>query len=147
MLLNIAITPAKLIDMAKDRSGMELQEMAEELGYHKTRITQLKKERCALTPSEIKYYADKAGLPFEQTICELEVHKNPAMAKVWGIELTAANSLLRSRPLGERLCQQRTQNRTLRLIPRTPWVHDTINNGTTTPHSTRNSRLTLARLI
>lgn len=92
MLLNIAITPAKLIDMAKDRSGMELQEMAEELGYHKTRITQLKKERCALTPSEIKYYADKAGLPFEQTIRELEVHKNPAMAKVWGIELTAANS-------------------------------------------------------
>ncbi|MDA8456146.1 hypothetical protein M4R22_15360 [Acidovorax sp. GBBC 3334] len=85
------MTPAVLIAMAKDRSGMELQEMAEEMGYHKTRITQLKNERCALTPSEVKYYADKAGLPFEQTICELEIHKNPAMAKVWGRELAAAN--------------------------------------------------------
>lgn len=94
MLLNIPITPATLIDMARRQSGMELQEMADELGYHKTRITQLKNERCALTPSEVKYYADKAGLPFEQTICELEIHKNPNMAKVWGIELAAINPLL-----------------------------------------------------
>ena len=84
MLLDITITPARLIDMAKDRSGLELQEMAADLGYHKSRITQLKKETCALTPTEIKYYADKAGLPFEQTICELELAKNPAAAKVWG---------------------------------------------------------------
>lgn len=83
MLLDITITPARLIDMAKDRSGLELQEMAADLGYHKSRITQLKKGTCALTPTEIKYYADKAGLPFEQTICELELAKNPAAAKVW----------------------------------------------------------------
>lgn len=84
MLLDITITPARLIDMAKDRSGLELQEMAADLGYHKSRITQLKKGTCALTPTEIKYYSEKAGLPFEQTIYELELAKNPAAAKVWG---------------------------------------------------------------
>jgi len=93
MLLNLSITPARLIDMAKDRSGMELQTMATELGYHKTRITQLKKGTCALTPTEVKYYTDKAGLPFEQTICELEVLKNPAAAKVWGIPESEAISI------------------------------------------------------
>lgn len=65
--------------------------MAQELGYDKTRITKLKNGKCALTPTEVKYYADKAGLPFEQTICELELWKNPAAAKVWGVELSAAN--------------------------------------------------------
>jgi len=83
MLLDFAITPARLIDMTKDRSGLELQEMAAELGYDKTRITKLKNGKCALTPTEIKFYSDKAGLPFEQTICELELAKNPAAAKVW----------------------------------------------------------------
>lgn len=91
MLLNVPITPARLIELAKDRSGMELQAMAAEMGYSKTRITKLKTGSCALTPTEVKYYSDKAGLPFEETICELEVMKNPAAAKVWGIELTAAN--------------------------------------------------------
>ena len=38
MLLDFTITPARLIDMAKDRSGLELQEMAADLGYDKTRI-------------------------------------------------------------------------------------------------------------
>lgn len=74
LLLDITITPARLIDMAKDRSGLELQEMAADLGYHKSRITQLKKGTCALTPTEIKYYSDKAGLPFEQTISERPSH-------------------------------------------------------------------------
>ena len=83
MLLDFTITPARLIDMAKDRSGLELQEMAAELGHDKTRITKLKNGKCALTPTEIKYYSDKAGLPFEQTICELEIAKNPEAAKVW----------------------------------------------------------------
>ena len=85
MLLNLPITPARLIDMAKDHSGMELQAMAAELGYAKTRITKLKAGACALTPTEVKYYADKAGLPFEQTICELEMLRNPIAAKVWGM--------------------------------------------------------------
>ncbi|WP_146749265.1 helix-turn-helix domain-containing protein [Paracidovorax anthurii] len=89
--MNFTITPTRLIDLAKYKSGMELQEMAQELGYDKTRITKLKNGKCALTPTEVKYYADKAGLPFEQTICELELWKNPAAAKVWGVELSAAN--------------------------------------------------------
>lgn len=93
MLLNFAITPARLIDLAKDRSGLELQEMASELGYDKTRITKLKSGKCALTPTEIKYYSSKADLPFEETICELEMMKNPAAAKIWGVE-NAMNSLL-----------------------------------------------------
>lgn len=86
MLLNFAITPASLIELAKDRSGLELKDMAEELGYDKTRITKLKNGKCALTPTEIKYYSSKAGLPFEDTICELEMVKNPVAAKVWGME-------------------------------------------------------------
>jgi len=93
MLLNFAITPARLIDLAKDRSGLELQEMASEMGYDKTRITKLKNGKCALTPTEIKYYSSKAGLPFEETICELEMMKNPVAAKVWGVE-PAMNPLL-----------------------------------------------------
>lgn len=93
MLLNFAITPARLIDLAKDRSGLELQEMASEMGYDKTRITKLKNGKCALTPTEIKYYSSKAGLPFEETICELEMMKNPVAARVWGVE-PAMNPLL-----------------------------------------------------
>ena len=50
MLLDFTITPARLIDMAKDRNGLELQEMAADLGYDKTRITKLKNGKCALTP-------------------------------------------------------------------------------------------------
>ncbi len=86
MLLNIPMTPAVLIDMAKQKSGLEMQKMAEELGYHKSRITQIKKGTCALSATEIKYYSSKAGLPFEETICELELMRNPAAAKVWGVE-------------------------------------------------------------
>lgn len=91
MLLNLPITPARLIELAKDKSGMELQEMAAELGYSKTRITKLKTGACALTPTEIKYYSSRAGLPFEETICELEMAKNPTAARVWGVQTTAAN--------------------------------------------------------
>lgn len=94
MLLNFAITPARLIDLAKDKSGLELQEMASEMGYDKTRITKPKNGKCALTRTEIKYYSSKAGLPFEETICELEMMKNPVAAKVWGVE-RAMNPLLR----------------------------------------------------
>ena len=95
MLLDFTITPARLIDMAKDRSGLELQEMAADLGYDKTRITKLKNGKCALTPTEIKYYSDKAGLPFEQTICELEIAKNPAAANTW--KVNSPNGLVVSR--------------------------------------------------
>ncbi|GKS96165.1 hypothetical protein [Acidovorax sp. SUPP2825] len=70
---------------------MELQAMAAELGYNKTRITKLKAGSCSLTPTEVKYYSDKAELPFEETICELEVMKNPAAARVWGIAAMARN--------------------------------------------------------
>lgn len=94
MLLNFQITPATLIDLAKGKSGMELKAMAEELGYDKTRITKLKKGGCALTPTEVKYYADKAGLPFEETICELEMAKNPIAAKVWSKFASSLKSLL-----------------------------------------------------
>ena len=83
MLLNIPITPAVLIDMAKSKSGLELQQMANELGYDKTRITKLKRGACALSATEIKYYASKAGLPFEETIGELEIARDPTAAKVW----------------------------------------------------------------
>lgn len=83
MLLNVSITPAMLIDMAKTHSGMQLQDMAGELGYDKTRITKLKKGSCALSPTEVKYYSDKAGLDFYETLIELETQRDPANEKFW----------------------------------------------------------------
>lgn len=83
MLLNIPITPAVLIDLAKQKSGLELQQMADELGYDKTRITKLKKGSCALSATEVKYYSSKAGLPFEATVGELEIARNPAAEVIW----------------------------------------------------------------
>lgn len=83
MLLNVAITPEVLIDMAKQKSGLELQQMAQELGYSKTRITKLKKGACALSPTEVAYFTSKAGLPFMETMKELEIAKNPDAAQVW----------------------------------------------------------------
>ncbi|MCS4510887.1 hypothetical protein [Xylophilus ampelinus] len=86
MLLNFAITPTSLIEMAKDRSGMELQSMASELNYRKDRITKLKNGKCALTATEVYYFSQKAGLPFAETIKELELAKRPELAHVWGEE-------------------------------------------------------------
>ena len=123
MLLDFTITPARLIDMAKDRSGLELQEMAADLGYHKSRITQLKKGTCALTPTEIKYYSEKAGLPFEQTICELELAKNPAAAKVWGRteHFNGVTSQTPSAP-DVRICARHPADR-LQTPPKYPRAH------------------------
>lgn len=123
MLLDFAITPARLIDMAKDRSGLELQEMAAELGYDKTRITKLKNGKCALTPTEIKFYSDKAGLPFEQTICELELAKNPAAAKVWKRteHFNGVTSQTPSAP-GVHICARHPADR-LRTPPKYPQAH------------------------
>ena len=83
MLLEITITPSVLIDLAKERSGVQLQDMAEELGYHKTRITKLRKGECQMTPTEIKYYSEHAGLDFMEVLEAFELQRNPDAESIW----------------------------------------------------------------
>lgn len=83
MLLDFTITPTSLIERAKEVSGMELQAMARDLGYDKTRITKLKAGTCAMSASEVKYYADKADIPFGIALAEMETAKRPELSGVW----------------------------------------------------------------
>lgn len=90
--MEISITPRRLIDLAKDVSGMEQQAMAEELSISKQRISQIKTGHCALTPTEGYYFCMKAGLPFEKTMAELEAVRDPKNAAIWTLAASARKS-------------------------------------------------------
>jgi len=81
--LDIAINTANLIELAKIKSGKQLQEMAEELHIDKTRISRLKTGRLALSLTEGFYFSRLAGIPFEEVARELEQKRDPETSQVW----------------------------------------------------------------
>lgn len=81
--MDIAITTANLIELAKIKSGKQLQEMAEELHIDKTRISRLKTGRLALNLTEGFYFSRLAGIPFEEVARELEKKRDPKTTEVW----------------------------------------------------------------
>jgi len=83
MQLNISLTQRVLIDLAKTASGMELQAMAAELGYDKSRVNKWKSGDCKMSPTEVLYFTDKAQLDFEETLGDLEVARDPKTAELW----------------------------------------------------------------
>jgi len=85
-----------LIELARQRSGLSQQAMSIELNIHRSRLTKLKSGVCALTPTEGYYFAMRAGLPYEETMAELEVARDPANAAIW--KLTSADAGRRNDP-------------------------------------------------
>jgi ribosome-binding protein aMBF1 (putative translation factor) len=81
--LKISINPANLIELAKIKSGKQLQEMAEELHIDKTRISKLKSGRLSFNITEGFYFSKLAGIPFEEVARELEQKRDPETAVVW----------------------------------------------------------------
>ena len=79
--LNISIDTPTLIDLAKRKSGMRLQDMADEMHISQPRISEWKSQKKGAEPSadQIAYLASKAGLPIIETLIALR----PQWAHVW----------------------------------------------------------------
>ena len=72
-----------LIDLAKNKSGMSLGLMAEELGVRQERITEWKNGKFAPSAGVLAYFAEKADLPVLQTVAEIEVQLDNRFAHIW----------------------------------------------------------------
>lgn len=77
--MEITITTPVLIELAKVKSGMQLQQMAEELEISKSRFTEWKTAKAEPSAEVIAYLADKADLPILDTLMTLK----PRVAKAW----------------------------------------------------------------
>lgn len=72
-----------LIDLAKDRSGLTLGQLAAELGKNQNRISEWRTGKATPDVNELAYFADKAGLPVLETVAELEASLSTRYAPIW----------------------------------------------------------------
>ena len=77
--MEISIDYRMLIERAKQRSGMTLAQMAEEMGVSKARVSEWRNGRFEPGVEEVAYFADKAEVPILETVMTLK----PRMASVW----------------------------------------------------------------
>ena len=78
----------ELIDTAKEKSGLALGAMAEEMQISQVRISEWKKGKYRPAASQIIYLAERAGLPAIETLANLESESNPAMAQFWKVAVS-----------------------------------------------------------
>lgn len=72
-----------LIDAAKNKSGLQLGQIAEEMHVPQARISEWKKGKYRPAASQIIYLADKAQLPAIEVLAEFETETHPEMAGFW----------------------------------------------------------------
>jgi len=72
-----------LIDTAKERSGLPLGAMADEMHISQVRISEWKKGKYRPGASQIIYLAEKAQLPAIEVLAEFEAETHPEMASFW----------------------------------------------------------------
>jgi transcriptional regulator with XRE-family HTH domain len=82
-----------LVDAAKQRSGLPLGTMADEMNISPVRISEWKRGKYRPGPSQIIYLAEKAQLPAIQVLAEIETQTSPQFAECWK---KAVNDLLNS---------------------------------------------------
>lgn len=82
-----------LIDTAKEKSGMTLGAMADEMHISQVRISEWKKGKYRPSASDIAYLAEKARFSVLETLAELEAQQRPELAAVWQRALNQVRKL------------------------------------------------------
>lgn len=72
-----------LIDAAKNKSGMQLGQIAEEMHIPQAKLSEWKKGKYRPGASQIIYLAEKAELPAIEVLAEFEIESHPEMAIFW----------------------------------------------------------------
>lgn len=73
----------ELIDLAKERSGMTLGQLADDLGKNQNRISEWRVGKATPDAGTIAYFANKAGLPVFETVAEIEAQLDKRHAPIW----------------------------------------------------------------
>lgn len=72
-----------LIDTAKEKSGLPLGAMADEMHISQVRISEWKKGKYRPGASQIIYLAEQAKLSPIEVLAEFEIETHPEMAGFW----------------------------------------------------------------
>lgn len=81
--MDIVLSVRTLIDLASEKSGQSLGELASELGRHQSRLSEWKKGTAKPDANEIAFFAEKAGLPVFETVAEIEAQLDARYASIW----------------------------------------------------------------
>ena len=72
-----------LIDAAKNKSGMQLGQIAEEMHIPQAKLSEWKKGKYRPGASQIIYLAERAELPAIKILAEFEAETHPELAGFW----------------------------------------------------------------
>lgn len=72
-----------LIEAAKEKSGLQLGAMAQEMQISQVRISEWKKGKYRPGASQIIYLAERAELPAIKILAEFEAETHPELAGFW----------------------------------------------------------------
>ena len=74
----------ELLIAAKSNSGLNLGQIAKDLGVSQTRLSEWKADMYKPSTNQIARLAELAGLPVVQTIAAVESAQNSDFAALWG---------------------------------------------------------------